>query len=280
MGSRHISPEKLRQDLEFFSSGLDLSKKQIAQVKEQLLEQVINHYLILEYGKENKISMAEGELQIALNEIKSNYTENAFKDALLRGYVDSHEWRERLKEQLLVEKIVATVSADITPPSYEEMKHYFEENQAEFTFSQMVKFAQIVTRTKQEAEGLLKKLKDGEPLSELARKHSIAPEAENGGEVGWVAKGDLDDVMEKNLFSLSRGEISDVIETGYGYHIFQVIDVRPEGTKTLPEVIGYIESKLTQKSQEQYLAKWLENLRTHFEVRISDNLFNNLDFSK
>lgn len=272
VGSRHITVEELRKNLEFFSSDLDLSKQQLRRVKDQLLDQVINHYLILEYGREKDISVSEREMQAALQDIKTAYNDYAFKDALLRGYVDAGEWKKQLRDQLLVRKILAWVSANMPPPSYEEMQRYFQDHISEFTFSRMVKFRQIVTDDKEIAENLAQRIKNGEDMGELARKHSIAPEAAHGGEVGWLAEGQLDEIMEKHLFSLSKGDLSDAVQTPYGYHLFQVLDVRPEGVKTLPEVIGDIEETLTRQHRERYLETWIENLRTQYEVRMNDNL--------
>jgi parvulin-like peptidyl-prolyl isomerase len=102
----------------------------------------------------------------------------------------------------------------------------------------------------------------------LAKKYSVAPEAENGGEVGWVAKGQLEESMEKTLFSMDVGTISNVVKTPYGYHIFEVLEVRPEGIKGLSEVRQEIMSKLRSYKQEAFYKKWLDTLKSELRIDI------------
>jgi peptidyl-prolyl cis-trans isomerase C len=279
IGSRHITPDELKKDMAFMTLGMGVSKVLLSPLRDQLIEQIIDHYLIIEYGRENTITLSENELQQAINSIKKEYTEDAFQEALLRGYVDFEEWKDRLREQLLKNKIIKNAITSISPPSYKEIQRYYEENLNEFRYPRMLEFRQIVTRTREEGEELLQRLRNGESMSELARKNSIAPEAENGGNVGWVALGQLDESMEKVLFSMSPGKMSPVIKTPYGYHIFEVLSIRPEGTKKLPEVLSEIESKFIDQKREAAFKKWLGELRTHFKVKVNKQLLNTLELS-
>jgi peptidyl-prolyl cis-trans isomerase C len=279
IGSRHITPDELKEDLQFITLGMEMPEVLLNPLRDQLVEQMIDHYLIMEYGRENTITLSENELQKTINGIKMEYTEDAFQEALLRGYVDFEEWKDRLREQLLKNKIIKNALTSISPPSYKEIKRYYEENQDEFKYPRMLEFRQIVTRTKEEGESLLKRLRNGELMSELARKHSIAPEAENGGKVGWVAFGHLDESMEEVLFSMPPGKISPVIKTPYGYHIFEVLSIRPEGVKKLTDVISEIESKFIDQKREAAFKKWLKELRTHFKVKVNKKLLKTLELS-
>lgn len=82
--------------------------------------------------------------------------------------------------------------------------------------------SQIVVRTRAEARALKKKLNmGGVPFADLARAYSIAPEAEQGGDLGWFEQGAMPTVFE-TCFSLSPGEPSEIVASTYGYHIFVV----------------------------------------------------------
>ena len=177
VGSRQITLDELERDMKSISNGLDIPYQQWGQIRDQFVEQIIDRCLVIEYGKKNAISISGRELSSALEELKGGYTESAFEDMLLREYVDLEQWKNRLREQLLVNKIRRIVTGGIVPPSYQDIMQYFEENRNEFRFPQMLEFRQIVTRTRKEAENLLKRLHNGEKMADLARKHSIAPEA-------------------------------------------------------------------------------------------------------
>jgi len=279
VGSRQITADELKKDMKFIGAGMNVLEKHQDQYRNQLAEQLICHYLIMEYGKEKGIAIPERELQSALNDIKREYGEDAFREALLRAYVDFDQWKDRFGEQLLVNRILEKVSENIVPPTYREIEQYFENNPDEFKCPQMVRFRQIVTRTKGEAESLLKRIQNGEDMSELASEYSIAPEANNGGEVGWIARDHLEESMGKVLFSMPQGKLSPVVETPYGYHIFRVLSIRSDTVKELPDVIQQIETRLFHQKREIFLKKWIENLGTHFEVRINQELLNTLELN-
>ncbi|MBW1829256.1 MAG: peptidylprolyl isomerase [Deltaproteobacteria bacterium] len=279
VGTSHITADKLKADMAFISAGIEMPLQQDKKIRDQVIEQCINHYLIVEYGKQNNISISEKELQNALEDAKKEYSDDAFDEALLREYIDIEQWKDRLREQLLENKIIEKATDRIASPNYEEIKQYYDTHQDAFKSPKMIEFRQIVTRTREEAKNLRKKLLNGEQMSELARKYSVAPEAENGGNVGWVAKGHLNDSMEKVLFSMQKGKISNVIETPYGYHIFEVLSVRSAGQKNLPDVIDEIEATLLLQKREAFLHKWLQDLHHTFEVKVNKDMVNNLEFS-
>ncbi len=279
VGTRAVTSEELKKDIEFISALTNFRSIQNNEIKSQLIEHIINHYLILEYGKNQGISINENDMQLAVSEFKREYTEESFQDALLRGYVNYDQWHERLKEQLLVKKIIKSVIDTIPSPSYQVIKEYFEANTDQFRSPRMVKFRQIVTMTEEEASDILKRLQNGENMSDLALEYSTTPEAEKGGEVGWVAFSDLEESMEEILSSLPEGKISPVKKTPYGYHIFEVLSVKEEGIKDLTEVVKEIESKLLNEQCEIFLQKWLKELRSQFTVKINQEMLTKLKMS-
>jgi len=279
IGSKHLSCDALKKEMEFIGGGMPVPVKHARGIKTRLIEQIIDYYLVIEYGKQNNISISENEFQRNLNEIKREYSEDAFRKVLLQGYVDSALWEHRLRNQLLVGKVIKLVLEKIAPPSYEEIKIYFQKNRNEFRSPEMLRFRQIVCKSKKEAETLRDRIYAGEDMGKLAKKYSIAPEAEAHGEVGWVARGHLDESMEDALFSLQSGKISPIIKTSFGYHLFEVMSRRPAGVKGLPEVIHEIEALLIRQKHEVFYKKWLEKLRSDFKVEVNQDMLNKLVLS-
>lgn len=279
VGSTHISADKLREDIKFISADFEAPTGEEASVKEKLLEQAIGHYLIMEYGKENGITLSDREFEEVFNTFRKGYTEELFREFLLHGYVDYDQWKQRFRQHLLVNKIAEKVAEGIDPPSYQEIKRYFEANKEQFREPKMIRFRQIVTRTKIEAEGLLERLHHGEDMADLAKRYSIAFESDKGGEVGWVALGQLERPIEKVIFSLPQNDFSPVINSSYGYHIFQVLSTRPGGTKRLPDVVREIESILLAKKREVFFSEWIQDLRSRFQVKVNQPLFLKMELS-
>ena len=85
------------------------------------------------------------------------------------------------QETLLVGKVIKRFWGKIASPSYEEIKIYFQKNRNKFRFPEMLRFRQIVCKSKKEAAKLRHRIRAGEDMGELARKYSTAPESEAHG---------------------------------------------------------------------------------------------------
>ena len=94
-----------------------------------------------------------------------------------------------------------------------------------------------VAEAQHRAEDLLKQIKGGAKLEDLAKKYSEDPgSAKDGGSLGWIGKGQTVPEFEKTAFSLPKGQISDLVKSSYGFHIIRVDDKQDAHMKSLDEV--------------------------------------------
>ena len=277
VGTTHIHLDEAKRDFEELLSDLPESARGQESIKKEVLNQLIDHYLILEYGKEHHISISDATLAVTIKSIRSDFTDEGFKEALLRGYIDFDEWKEHLRKRLLENEIINKVTAQISPPGHTAILHYYEAHADTFHSKKQVKFRQVVTNDLRKAKKLLKRIQQGEDFGTIARDNSIAPEAKTGGLVGWIEKGALERSMDKALFSLKPGQVSSVIHSPYGYHIFQVLESRPAGIKPLPEVTSEIENELSRKKRRTFFAEWLKELRKHFKTQVNPKILEMLE---
>jgi peptidyl-prolyl cis-trans isomerase D len=97
-------------------------------------------------------------------------------------------------------------------------------------------------------EALQQKLDDGASFDELAREYSEDPgSAASGGDLGWVATGEMVKPFEDALFSLEKGDISDTVETQFGLHLIKLDDIRTPEVETFAEKRGDFEQELKQE---------------------------------
>jgi peptidyl-prolyl cis-trans isomerase C/foldase protein PrsA len=277
IGERNITAEVLQRDIKRLTLDMGIADQELEPVAKPLIDKIVEHYLILEYGRKAGIHVSEDELDAVIKEIQKDYQQNDFQEILLRGYVNFEDWREGLRERILVKKILKRSTGSIAPIPLQEIKSYFDAHQDEFRHPPMVELRQIVTRTRDEAEEIRERLKAGEDMADLAIQYSIAPEAENGGEVGWIGQPDMEESTEKVIFALPVGETSPVVETPYGFHVFEVLRKRPEGLRSLPEAMEEIESKLLYEKEVLFYKKWLGELRDLFPVWISQEYLKNME---
>jgi len=118
-----------------------------------------------------------------------------------------------------------------------------------------------VAEAQHRAEDLLKQLKSGAKLEDLAKKYSEDPgSAKQGGSLGWIGKGQTVPEFEKTAFSLPKGQISDLVKSSYGFHIIRVDDKQDAHVKTVDEVKAEIEPILKQQKAQQLAQKQAETL--------------------
>jgi peptidyl-prolyl cis-trans isomerase C len=244
---------------------------------DSFVERVVDHYLILEYGRQQGLSVPDEELESAVREIKKDYAEKDFQELLLKGYIEYGEWKEGLRERLLIKKITAKASGAGPQVSVEEIKAYYDSHPEEFRRPAMVRFRQIVTRTKEEADNLQKRLVQGGDMAATVAQSSKVPSSAGSLEPGWFAKGDLDESIEKVVFTLPAGKVSGVVETPYGFHIFEVLARKPEGVRSLHEAMGEIENKLRSERSEALYSEWLQRLRKSIPVIIDQEILKELE---
>ena len=152
-------------------------------------------------------------------------------------------------------------------PTDAELRDYYEANQARFETPPEVRARHILIKARgkdpaareaarAEAAEVLSMLKSGASFADLAKSRSDDPgTASKGGDLGWFPRGMMVKPFEDAAFSLEKGELSDVVETPFGYHVILVLDRKPAGTKPFEAVKGEIRKALSrQKAQSEAAA--------------------------
>lgn len=276
IGDTSISRDELREDIERVIFEMGITDQDAKLGIKSIIDKIIEKRLILEYGRSKGIYITNEELDSTVKEIKSEYTEDIFNEILLKRYLDQDDWKDALKEELLIKKIIETVISESPPVTNKEMKDYYNENQDEFRHPKMIKLRHILVETSDEADSIIALIDKGHEVEKLAEEYSIAPEAEEKGMLGWISQGILDEKIDNFVFSLKEGEVSGVLESPYGYHIFEVLETMDDGIKTFPETKKEIESRITFKKKESVYREWLDNLKSKFSVHIKeDQIYSN-----
>jgi parvulin-like peptidyl-prolyl isomerase len=159
------------------------------------------------------------------------------------------------------------------PPTDEAVRAFYQEHQEEFTLPERAHAAHIVKhvtpcKPPEVAEADLRQvhaqLQAGADFAELAARHSDCPD--NGGDLGWFARGQMVEEFEKAVFAMKPGQVSDIFPTRYGFHIVKVFDVRPAGVASLPEVEGRIRARLAAEARNAAIEAYLDGLRAKAKV--------------
>lgn len=169
---------------------------------------------------------------------------------------------ELLFEQFLVEKCTYELVKGIEVEE-EEIQEYYVKNKKEFLLPERVKVSQILVPTEEKAVEILDRLKDDGPekFRRLAKTQSVGVEASKGGEMGIFAMGQLPDEMEPAIFSLKEGEMSPVLESSYGFHIFRLDSRFGPGLMPLDQAASSIKVKILSQKVKDYLSQHIQDLK-------------------
>jgi len=261
----------LRRKLEIVHGEKPEVTKPSMQLKKSVLDQMVEKkLLVLEAGKRG-ITVADDELEREIAKYKSNYTELSFQKMLLERGVSNEEWVGLRKENLLVEKMMKAGpgDADAVPP--EAVKKYYDEHPDEFKVPESVRVRQIVTDTKEKADSILRRLQNGENFAKLARDLSLSPDRKAGGDLGFIARGSFPREFDV-CFSMNPGEISPIIPSIYGFHIFKVLERSEAKVLTLDEVKDKIEEQLKESARRDSAKAMLEQLKQQAKIEVHEDL--------
>lgn len=234
-----------------------------------LVNKIVNDSLILEYGKDRGITLDEIELERAIQDIVRDYPDDSFKETLLTRCIDYNEWKQRLREQLLIKKIVKEQTESLPPISYNAIKAYYQGRREEFQHPPRVRLLHIITKTRSDAEAVLARLESGEDMAKLAKEQSIRHGLQRDCGKSWNTRDMLPQPLSEAAFSIPVGKLSNVIETPYGFHIIKVLKRELAGRKELLEVLGEIEKTLLSQVIERHYTQWLEQLRKDYPVTVN-----------
>lgn len=243
-------------------------KKRFLKIKEQLLEDLIQKKILIREAKTQGVEIAEPELEEEIKKYKSRYTEREFQKILEERKIDYGTWREIKRMNLVIDHLLREkLFSQMTVPE-EKLREYYEQHRDEFTRPEAVRIRQIVTDTKEKAEEILKRLKQGENFARVARDLSLAPDRKQGGDLGFVPRGSFPKEFEI-CFDLKVGELSPIVSSLYGFHIFKVVEKRSQEQVPFDEVKGQIEEWLKEKAREEAFDNYYKNLKGKIPVEVN-----------
>lgn len=160
--------------------------------------------------------------------------------------------------------------------SEEEIRKYYKDNLNEFSSPPMVQARHVLLRTHEQALKVVQRLRNGEDFAQLARDCSIdLPMALEGGSMGTIQKGKSFPEIEKVLFVLKEGEVSDdIVKTKFGYHVLTVDKIIPVNFKPLEEVRDQINKTILRQKEAKAFDEMAAKLEKDADIKIFEDRLN------
>lgn len=238
------------------------------ELKEAFLEQMIERKLLAQEARRLGIQVSPEELNQVILEIKKDYPGEGFDETLGLKGTNLEEWKRRLEEKLLAEKMARNSRQYTGMIEEQEVQKFYETHRSLFRLPRKVRARQIVVADGNEALQIQKRLKKGESFEKLAKEKSLGPEKAQGGDLGYFSQGERPAEFDP-VFSLEVGAISDVIKSPYGYHIFKLEEIVESKELSFEEAKKTILQKLEQEKGEEEYQRWLKQLKEKAKVKVN-----------
>lgn len=268
---------RLNMDKTNYNDELFDNTARFQELKNEILNRLVQDRIIIEWGQRSGIVITDEELKHGIDELKKGYTEKEFEIMLKDKNVVLTEWQKMAEENIYVQKVIKEAvlkKIEITPS---EIKDYYKGHQDKFQAKERVRVRHIVTDTFEKAKKLYDKVKQGESFAKVAIMHSLSPDRSAGGDLGYFSRGTHPKEFDDACFKLSPGGISPIVKSPYGYHIFKLINKRPEEALSLLEATPVIQMKLQEKKMAKAYKQWLNEISSQAQIQIMDEALERLE---
>ncbi|THG89757.1 hypothetical protein AJ85_15160 [Alkalihalobacillus alcalophilus ATCC 27647 = CGMCC 1.3604] len=251
-----VNGEKIKQD--------QVEQLVMAQHGATALETLITDKMIELEAKEQGITVTEDEMAAEMENYYEMYNgEEAFQEMLSQNGMSIEELENDIHYYLLTKKLMSSI-IEVTE---EETVAYFEENQEQFNQEEQVEASHILVEDEDTANEVKEKLAAGEDFSTLAVEFSTDEASkEEGGQLGYFSKGDMVEPFEEVAFELELDQISEPVESEFGFHIIKVTGKNEAKEAEFEEHREEIEDILfNEKFQVEY-GPWVNLLREQYNI--------------
>jgi len=239
------------------------------------LENLIDMRLLLQEAKKANINATDDEVNKTMAAIREKYamTDAAFGDALLKEGFTMEEYKKKLSEQIIINRLVDSEVRSKIIVTEDAVNAYLAKNKETVAGEEGYKISHILIRndndsgqSEEKARAIYERVKAGESFADAARKYSDDPSAKTGGDLGFVNKSDLSKEFLAAISKLKPGEVSEPFKTNRGMHIVLLENAKIYSNPA--EMKQAVKDKLFAEKFEKDYKAWIKGLRQRAYVEI------------
>ncbi len=305
--------EKQMGNSMFAKMGVDLKNNKntflINIIKVRVVNDLITKALLEEEMQKRGIKVSSKDVDDAIKDIITKVgSKEQLNQLLKQNGLTTAEFRDGIKDQVKVKKLADQI--EDTTVSDADAKKYYNENIQRFKYPEQVKASHIlIAANPKDLEDLIKAENEGKELSEaelkakveerikekkakaeeilaevkkdptqfakIAKEKSEDPgTAQNGGDLGFFAKGRMVPEFEKAAFDLKPNTLSGIVQTNFGYHIIYVTDRKEAGQEPFEKVENDIKQYMQGEKQITLVDNLLESLKKNSTIEFVDPAYN------
>lgn len=238
------------------------------------LNQLTSAELLYQAGQKLETKDIDKQVEDKISQGKARFaTPEEFQKAVSSLGMTESELRDFTRRDLIIANFVQQTFASKVTVNDEECKKFYDQNQDKFKQSEQVRASHILIgvdpkadpearkMAREKADKLRKDLAGGADFATLARENSTCPSSQQGGDLGYFGRGQMVPTFEQAAFSLKQGEVSDVVETQFGYHIIKQMGKKNAETISYGDAKARIAEYLKGQKVTAAVTAYLEDAR-------------------
>lgn len=278
---REIELRRAKKIIVSGQPGLQVPPERQKEFDQQALTQLVSTELLYQAGQKLAVKDLDKRVDEKLAESKARFANKEdFAKAIKALDMDESELREYTRRDLVISNFIDQEIVARIKIGEEESRKFYDQNLDKFTRGETVRASHILfgldpkatveekKQAREKAEKLRKELAGGADFAALAKANSICPSSSLGGDLGHFGKGQMVPSFEQAAFALKPGELSDVVETQFGYHIIKVTERKGAETTPFKDVRARIEEYLKGQKVSAAVNDFLAEARKGAKVEI------------
>ncbi|MHB8836594.1 MAG: peptidylprolyl isomerase, partial [Candidatus Methylomirabilia bacterium] len=246
-------------------------ERELPRVRRGVLERLIDRELMLAEAGRRGIRPSPGELERALAPTREGMPAKELEATLTEAGTDRESWRRAAERDLTIEKLQAAVTAPVTVGE-QEIDAWIARHRDRGEQPDEVRASQLLVRSESAAVEARRRIGGAAAFADVAREISLSPDAERGGDLGYFARGQMPPEFDEVVFSLPRGQLSEVVASPYGFHLFLVTDRRPGRARSDAEIRADVRAALLAGKREAVFRAWLAEARAKARIKYNRSL--------
>ena len=251
------------------------------QLRQNVLDNLITEQLLGEQVRAAHIQVTDADVMAEIEKTAAGQqppvTLEEFQKRVEAQGGRFEDIKEEFRRGMGYRQIVESQWGDQLTVTEEDARTYYDGHSKEFETPEQVRASHILIGTtatdpnadpnavnvaaKQKAEEVLQELKDGAAFADLAKAHSSCPSSARGGDLDFFARGSMVKPFEDAAFGMEPGQVSDVVETKFGYHIIKVTDHKDASDVSFEQAKVGITTKLTDEKKSAIAKEYIQSLR-------------------
>jgi peptidyl-prolyl cis-trans isomerase C len=259
--------------------GRQIPEAMLPKLKADILNNLIDRELLYQESQKKNISVKAEEVDLQIKTIKDRFAnQEEFEKTIAEMGLTEADIKSEIEHNMAIRDLIDTQVIDKITISESETKAYYDENPSFFKKPEQVKASHILIKVAPDATDMQKaqkrieiakiqqKVKDGQDFATLAKEYSEGPSNENGGDLGYFGRGQMVKPFDDAVFALNPGQVSDIVETKFGYHIIKVFDKKPETIMAYADIKDRLAQHLKSQRVDQEAKTYIESLKKEAKI--------------